>query len=365
MLKTLDDPELKKEGRAKERRAAVRKIANEIFDFGETARRSLGRHWQPRTPAERDEFVQLFSDLLERSYISKVELYGGEKIQYLGDTIDEQTQAKVQTKLVTKGGSDIPIEYRMHKKGERWLVYDVIIEGVSLVANYRTQFNKIIQTSSYQELVKKMKTKQEELATADPVVNAVILAAGVARRLAPLTDTTHKACCPWAAGPLLARMLEALNAAASARRRWSWATAPTRSAPWPASGWAAWPCATSTTPNTRGARPSRCTRPGSACASPAWSWTPTSSSRASSSPACSPLPAPSALLVDRGFNDTGEEVKIYTRGDRVIALGKKVVPEAWDAVGEGVGFFKCGVEAAPELVRRLGRVIEESHGLGE
>ena len=168
VLKTLDDPELKKEGRAKERRTAVRKIANEIFDFGETARRSLGRHWQPRTPAEREEFVQLFSDLLERSYISKVELYGGEKIQYLGDTIDDQTQAKVQTKLLTKGGSDIPIEYRMHKKGERWLVYDVIIEGVSLIANYRTQFNKIIQTSSYQELVKKMKTKQEELATGTP-----------------------------------------------------------------------------------------------------------------------------------------------------------------------------------------------------
>jgi phospholipid transport system substrate-binding protein len=168
VLKTLDDPELKKEGRAKERRTAVRKIANEIFDFGETARRSLGRHWQPRTPAEREEFVQLFSDLLERSYISKVELYGGEKIQYLGDTIDDQTQAKVQTKLLTKSGSDIPIEYRMHKKGERWLVYDVIIEGVSLIANYRTQFNKIIQTSSYQELVKKMKTKQEELATGTP-----------------------------------------------------------------------------------------------------------------------------------------------------------------------------------------------------
>ena len=71
----------------------------------------------------------------------------------------------MQTKLVTKSGSEIPIEYRMHKKGDRWLVYDVIIEGVSLVANYRTQFNKIIQTSSYQELVKKMKNKQEELAT--------------------------------------------------------------------------------------------------------------------------------------------------------------------------------------------------------
>ncbi len=161
VLKALDDPELKKGGKAKDRRAAVRKIANDIFDFGETARRSLGRHWQPRTPAERDEFVQLFSDLLERSYISRVELYGGEKIQYLGDSI-EADQAKVQTKLQTKGGSEIPIEYRMHRKGDRWLVYDVIIEGVSLIANYRTQFNKIIQTSSYQELVRKMKTKQEE-----------------------------------------------------------------------------------------------------------------------------------------------------------------------------------------------------------
>jgi phospholipid transport system substrate-binding protein len=161
VLRTLEDPDLKREGRARDRRVAVRRIANEIFDFGETARRSLGRHWQPRTPAERDEFVRLFSDLLERSYISRVELYGGEKIQYLGDST-QGDQATVQTKLLTKSGSEIPIEYRMHRRGERWLVYDVIIEGVSLVANYRTQFNKIIQTSSYQELVRKMKTKQEE-----------------------------------------------------------------------------------------------------------------------------------------------------------------------------------------------------------
>jgi phospholipid transport system substrate-binding protein len=164
VIKVLEDPELKKEGHAKDRRAAVRKIANDIFDFSETARRSLGRHWQGRTPAERDEFVQLFSDLLERSYISKIETYGGEKIAYLGDSIEGE-QAKVQTKLLTKGGGEIPIEYRMHKKGDRWLVYDAVIEGVSLVANYRTQFNKIIQTSSFQELVNKMKNKQQELMT--------------------------------------------------------------------------------------------------------------------------------------------------------------------------------------------------------
>ncbi|HEX6211231.1 MAG TPA: ABC transporter substrate-binding protein [Methylomirabilota bacterium] len=161
VLKTLEDPELKKEGKSKDRRIAVRRIANDIFDFSETARRSLGRHWQPRTPAERDEFVGLFSDLLERSYISRVELYGGEKIQFVGDSI-EGDQARVQTKLLTKSGSEIPIEYRMHRKAERWLVYDVVIEGVSLIANYRSQFNKIIQTSSYKELVRKMKTKQEE-----------------------------------------------------------------------------------------------------------------------------------------------------------------------------------------------------------
>jgi len=162
VLKLLDDSALKAPDKAKERRVAVRKVADDIFDFGETAKRSLGRHWAARTPEERDEFVKLFGDLLERSYISKIELYGGEKIQYVGDKIEGET-AIVQSKLLTKGGGEVPIEYRMLKKGERWLVYDVVIEGVSLVSNYRTQFNKIIQTSSFQDLVKKMKTRQEEL----------------------------------------------------------------------------------------------------------------------------------------------------------------------------------------------------------
>ncbi len=161
VLKVLDDPDMKKETRGRDRRTAVRKIADDIFDFQETAKRSLARHWQTRTVAERDEFVRLFSDLLERSYISKIELYGGEKIAYLGDVLDGD-QAVVRTRIITKGGAEVPIEYRMLKKAERWLVYDVNIEGVSLVANYRTQFNKIIQTSSYAELVKKMKVKQDE-----------------------------------------------------------------------------------------------------------------------------------------------------------------------------------------------------------
>jgi len=161
VLKTLEDPELKKEARARDRRASVRRIAEEIFDFTETARRSLGRHWAARTPAEREEFVRLFGDLLERSYLSKIEVYGGEKVQFLGDSIDGDN-ANVRTKIVTKQGTEIPIDYKMLKRADRWVVYDVAIEGVSLVSNYRTQFNKIIQTSSYEELVRKLKTKQEE-----------------------------------------------------------------------------------------------------------------------------------------------------------------------------------------------------------
>jgi len=160
-LKILEDPELKKDGKQRERRAAIRQVANDIFDFSETAKRSLARHWASRTQAERDEFVGLFADLLERSYISKIELYGGEKIKFVGESVDPDG-AVVRTRLVTKQGTEIPIDYRMHVRGDKWLVYDVHIEGVSLISNYRTQFNKIITTSSFQELVKKMKTKQGE-----------------------------------------------------------------------------------------------------------------------------------------------------------------------------------------------------------
>ena len=161
VVKTLDNPAYKGEAHASERKVAVRKIANDIFDFAEIARRSLGRHWQGRTDKEHEEFIVLFGDLLERSYISKIELYGGEKILYTGERLDGDT-ASVITKIVTKNGTEVPVEYRLLRRGERWLVYDVSIEGVSLVSNYRTQFNKIIQTSSYAELVRKMKAKQDE-----------------------------------------------------------------------------------------------------------------------------------------------------------------------------------------------------------
>jgi phospholipid transport system substrate-binding protein len=166
VLKTLDDPSLKGDGKVAERRVAVRKIANEIFDFAEIAKRSMARHWQPLSETQRNEFVGLFADLLERSYISKIETYGGEKIQYTGERADGD-YATVSTKIITKNGTEVPVDYRMIKRSDRWLVYDVSIEGVSLVSNYRTQFNKIIQTSSYSELVSKLRNKQDELLAED------------------------------------------------------------------------------------------------------------------------------------------------------------------------------------------------------
>ena len=157
VLRLLEDPHLKSEARAGERRASIRAIVAEIFDFRELSQRALGPHWQGRTPSERDEFIQLFANLLERSYIDKIELYSGaERIQYTGEMLDGDQVATVRTRIVTKQGTEIPVDYRMRRIGDRWLVYDVAIEGVSLVANYRAQFNRIIQRSSYKGLVEQL-----------------------------------------------------------------------------------------------------------------------------------------------------------------------------------------------------------------
>ena len=161
VIHVLQDPVLKPESKAQERRTAIRTEADKIFDWEETAKRALGTHWRSLSEKDRKEFVSLFADLLERSYISKIEQYSGEKITYAGDSVDGDV-ATVKTRFTTKKGTDVPVDYRMLKRGDRWLVYDVNVEGVSLVSNYRTQFNKIIQTASYQELVTKMKKSQGE-----------------------------------------------------------------------------------------------------------------------------------------------------------------------------------------------------------
>ena len=133
VLKIVVDPAFKQ---PQERRQAFHRTAGDMFDFVEIARRSLGRHWEARTPAEREEFVEALRELLERLYISKVELYNGEKITLLGDKINGDL-ATVKTKVVAKNGSEIPVDYRMILRGERWRACDVLIAGVSLVDNYR------------------------------------------------------------------------------------------------------------------------------------------------------------------------------------------------------------------------------------
>lgn len=161
VIQILEDPQLKAEARAADRRAAIRKEAESIFDFTETGKRALGQHWKTLNPSQQQEFVSLFEDLLERAYVVKIEKYSGEKVAYLGDTVDGDL-ATVKTKFTTKQGTEIPVDYRLLRRGDRWLVYDVFVEGVSLVANYRTQFDRIMRTGSYDELVRRMKASQSD-----------------------------------------------------------------------------------------------------------------------------------------------------------------------------------------------------------
>ncbi|HSW63236.1 MAG TPA: ABC transporter substrate-binding protein [Dissulfurispiraceae bacterium] len=161
VIELTKDQNLKKPGKARERRLAIRMALIELFDFEEMAKRSLSVHWQQRTAQERREFVSLFTDLLDRSYMKKIEGYDEEKIVYIDEKIDG-SYAVVRTKIVTNRNVEIPIDYRMLVKSSKWKVYDVSIEGVSLVNNYRSQFNRIIRTSSYPELVRRMKNKLDE-----------------------------------------------------------------------------------------------------------------------------------------------------------------------------------------------------------
>jgi phospholipid transport system substrate-binding protein len=158
----LENPALKGDSKAKERRAAIRQVASDVFDFTESARRTLGPHWERRTEQERQEFARLLGDLLERTFASRLEQYAGERIQYTGESVDGNL-ATVKTTIITKSGAELPVDYQVLRRGDRWFVYDVWIEGVSLMNNYRVQFNKIIQTSSYEDLVRKLKAKQQSL----------------------------------------------------------------------------------------------------------------------------------------------------------------------------------------------------------
>lgn len=163
VIAVLNNKELKKPNRKQERRKKIRDIVNKRFDFEEMAKRSLGQAWAKRTPEERKAFVALFSDLLQNTYIRKVERYERQSVAYTEERVDGQ-YAVVRTKVSTEKEVDIPVEYRIFREKDKWEVYDIIIEGVSLVNNYRNQFNSLLRSGSFDDLLKKLreKVKKEE-----------------------------------------------------------------------------------------------------------------------------------------------------------------------------------------------------------
>jgi phospholipid transport system substrate-binding protein len=162
IVRILRDPALAGDTNATSRRTALVRAAHQIFDFGEMARRSLGPHWSQRTSAERGEFVRLFTELIQRSYLARVDQHSTENVVVRTERVDGAL-AVVQTTLRLANGRELPLDYRMHNVDGRWQVYDLSMDGISIVANYRTQFDNVIRSASYEALVARMKSRQAEV----------------------------------------------------------------------------------------------------------------------------------------------------------------------------------------------------------
>jgi phospholipid transport system substrate-binding protein len=161
IIAIVSDPALKDPAKEKERREQIRRSVDEMCDWQEMSRRSLGRYWAQRSEQEKKEFIQLFGQLLERTYIDKVEGYSGEKVIYTGERVDGD-YAEVDVKIVTKKNTEIPVVYKLRSRDQKWWAYDMVVEGVSLVNNYRTQFSDIMAKSSFEGLMKKLREKSAE-----------------------------------------------------------------------------------------------------------------------------------------------------------------------------------------------------------
>jgi phospholipid transport system substrate-binding protein len=159
VMAILKDPKLQPESKKKE----LREVVYPKFDFPEMAKRSLGSHWQRRSPEEQKEFVRLFTDLIEGAYMTNLDGYQGEKVVIGGEKQDKDF-AEVSTKIITKKGEEIAVNYKLRQAGSEWKIYDVVIENISLVNNYRSQFNRVIAQSSFDGLLGKMKDRQFEAA---------------------------------------------------------------------------------------------------------------------------------------------------------------------------------------------------------
>ena len=145
-------------------RGEIRRIATGLFDFEEVGRRALGRHWAGRSADEQAEFLSLFTDLLERAYVGRIEAYSGEKIIYTGELVDGE-YATVRSRVNSQRRAEMALDYRLHRAGDRWKVYDVLLDGVSFVSTYRSEFNRIIQLHSWDELMHRLRKKQIQVRT--------------------------------------------------------------------------------------------------------------------------------------------------------------------------------------------------------
>jgi phospholipid transport system substrate-binding protein len=157
-IAVLKDPKLKSPEQKKQRVDRLKEIINPIFDYNEMARRSLGAHWRGRSAAEQEEFTRLFRAFLERIYSDKIDFYNGQKVIFVKETI-EQDYVQVESILINAKGEENSVVYRLKRTDGKWKVYDAVVENISIVNNYRSQFDRVISKSSYEELKKMLKEK--------------------------------------------------------------------------------------------------------------------------------------------------------------------------------------------------------------
>jgi phospholipid transport system substrate-binding protein len=158
VLNVLRDPALKGDKAKKAKKEKIRAISEKMFDFTELSKRTLGTNWKNLNPDQQKEFIELYKDILEDAYMDRITSYTDEKVVFQKEIMLSDDTAEVQSNIITKK-AEIPIYYRVILKNDGWKVYDVIIEGVSLVKNYRTQFREILANKSPEELLKTLRKK--------------------------------------------------------------------------------------------------------------------------------------------------------------------------------------------------------------
>ena len=157
-IQILKDPKLSSPDKKKERVDRLREALDAIFDYEEMAKRALGYHWRQRTRAEQEEFVKLFREFLQRVYSDKIGLYGGEQVRFGREVMDDEF-AQVESTIIQPKGEEIAVVYKLRQVNAQWKVYDAIVENISVVNNYRSQFDRVISSSSYEALVKRLRGK--------------------------------------------------------------------------------------------------------------------------------------------------------------------------------------------------------------